>query len=81
MPRKIRQLKADPRRAGFVEDPKHGKGSHSWWYHPDVAGAAANLAGDDGDDALHYQEKEVRAAIRQAREAEEQRWKERERRP
>lgn len=30
MPRTIRQLKADLRRAGFVEDTKRGAGDHSW---------------------------------------------------
>ena len=34
MPRKIRQLIADLHRAGFVELPRRGKGSHSMWKHP-----------------------------------------------
>lgn len=33
MPRKIRQLMADLQRAGFVEIPSRGKGSHSFWKH------------------------------------------------
>jgi len=34
MPRKVRALKADLRRAGFTSDTKRGKGSHSVWQHP-----------------------------------------------
>lgn len=34
MPRKIRQLIGDLQRAGFVEMPSRGKGSHSFWKHP-----------------------------------------------
>lgn len=34
MPRKIRQLRADLRRAGFHLDSKRGKGSHTYWSHP-----------------------------------------------
>ena len=67
MPRKIRELKADLRRAGFVEEP--GKGSHTGWRHPRLADKLT-LAGQDGDDAHAYQEKQVRVVIHQAREAE-----------
>jgi hypothetical protein len=34
MPRKIRELKAELRRAGFVERP--AKGSHTFWEHSDA---------------------------------------------
>lgn len=34
MPRKIRELKAQIIREGFVYLPKRGKGSHERWRHP-----------------------------------------------
>ena len=66
MPRKIRQLKADLRKAGFVERP--GKGSHTNWAHPLVPNSVT-LSGHDGDDAKTYQEKSVREALEQLSEA------------
>jgi len=63
MPRKVRQLKADLRRAGFVSAPKRGKGSHSVWLHPLAPQNEVTLAGHDGDDAQPYQEREVRRAL------------------
>jgi hypothetical protein len=70
MPRKIRQLEADLRDAGFAFDPDRGKGSHRWWVH--VTGVKVNLAGKSGTDAKPYQEQEVRDAIREARAREAQ---------
>jgi len=63
MPRKIRQLVSDLERAGFALSPG-GKGSHRKFRHPQYAGAVI-LSGKDGDDAHHYQEKQVRNAIRE----------------
>ena len=60
MPREIRELKADLRRAGFV--PRPGKGSHTVWEHPLVPDSLA-VSGSDGNDALPYQEKDVRRYI------------------
>ena len=71
MPRKIRQLMADLRQAGFVELPRRGKGSHSVWKHPaypDIP--AVTLAGHPGDDAKPYQERTVRQAVMSVRERE-----------
>ena len=62
MPRKIRQLKADLRRAGFVLTDR-GKGSHEVWEHPDVPTAFVTLSGHDGDDARPYHERDLRRAI------------------
>jgi predicted RNA binding protein YcfA (HicA-like mRNA interferase family) len=59
MPRKLRELMADLERAGFVN--RGGKGSHRNYIHP--RGLRVTLSGQAGDDALHYQEKEVRRKI------------------
>ena len=64
MPRKIRQLAAELEHAGFRIVPG-GKGSHRKFRHPKLAGSLI-LSGNDGDDAKHYQEKQVRNAIREA---------------
>ncbi len=67
MPRKLRELKADLRRAGFREEP--GKGSHTGWRHPRLADKLT-LSGRDGDDAQAYQERQVRDFLRRVRAAE-----------
>ena len=64
MPRKVRQLVADLEGVGFVLVPG-GKGSHRKFRNPKFSGAVI-LSGKDGDDAHHYQEKQVRNAIREA---------------
>jgi len=64
VPRKIRELVADLERAGFVLFPG-GKGSHRKFRHPKLPGSVI-LSGHDGDDAHHYQEKQVRNAIHRA---------------
>lgn len=69
MPRKVRQLKADLRKDGFNLD--HTTGDHTIWKHPLVPGHV-NVAGNDGVDAKDYQERAVREAIRQLREAQQQ---------
>jgi predicted RNA binding protein YcfA (HicA-like mRNA interferase family) len=62
MARKIRQLIADLQTAGFQLVPG-GKGSPRKFRHPTIPGSVI-LSGKDGDDALPYQEKQVRNAIR-----------------
>jgi len=42
-----------------------GKGSHRKFRHPKFPGSVI-LSGHDGDDARHYQEKQVGYAIREA---------------
>jgi predicted RNA binding protein YcfA (HicA-like mRNA interferase family) len=64
MPRKIRQLVSDLAKAGFVPVPG-GKGSHRKFRHARFPGSVV-LSGADGDDAYHYQERQVRNAIREA---------------
>jgi predicted RNA binding protein YcfA (HicA-like mRNA interferase family) len=66
MPKKIRELKAMLRQAGWVQIPGAGKGSHTKWAHPNVA-RSLTLSGNDGNDAERYQEKEVRNAVSEAK--------------
>jgi len=65
MPRKIRELIADLQNAGFVE--RGGKGSHRNFVHPQVL-LPVTVSGQPGDDAKHYQEKAVRAAIKESQQ-------------
>ncbi|MBE9190456.1 type II toxin-antitoxin system HicA family toxin [Gloeocapsopsis crepidinum LEGE 06123] len=67
MPKKIRELKAMLRKAGFICLPKRGKGSHSVWQHP-LLPYNITLAGNDGDDAQRYQEKDVRNALQEVKQ-------------
>ncbi len=60
MPRKIRELRSDLRRAGFAEEP--GRGSHVGWRHP-LLPDKFTLAGGEGDDAKPYQEKQLRLLL------------------
>ncbi len=59
MPRKLRELFRELKRAGFVD--RGGKGSHRNFEHP--RGVRVTLSGSDGDDARPYQEREVSKAI------------------
>jgi len=61
MPRKIRELKADLRKAGAVQVAQVG--SHTKWKHPQVPGLLIELAGADRHDAKHYQERDVGDAL------------------
>lgn len=70
MPRKIRELKKDLKQAGFVNIPKRGKGSHSYWEHPNYSKPVI-LSDKDGADAKSYQEREVAKAIDAVRESNE----------
>ena len=62
VPRKIRQLVADLERAGFSR-VHGGKGSHRKFVHAKFQGFVL-ISGHDGDDAQHYQEKQLRNALR-----------------
>jgi len=64
----LSQLKANLRKAGFVELTQRGKGSHTLWRHF-PSGVTITMPGQDGDDAKSYLEREVRDKIRQATEA------------
>lgn len=58
MPRKIRELKAQILREGFLYLPKRGKGSHERWRHP-LLRKTLTIPGKDGDDVPHYLEKQL----------------------
>ena len=60
MPRKIRELISDLRKAGFTLDRQ--KGSHRQFKHPSFQGLIT-LSGSEGDDAKTYQERQVTKAI------------------
>lgn len=60
MPRKVRELIRELRKAGFVN--RGGKGSHRNFVHPRLT-KPVTLSGNEGDDAHIYQEKAVRLAL------------------
>ena len=61
MPKKIRDLIKDLKKAGFYEIPG-GKGSHRKFTHINYAGAVT-VSGKLGNDAKTYQEKQIKQAI------------------
>ena len=63
MPRKIRELIADLEKVGWIQTVG-GKGSHRKFAHP-RAMRKIIISGQAGSDAHHYQEKLVKAAIRE----------------
>lgn len=64
MPRKIRELIADLRQAGF--ENRGGKGSHRNFIHPNVS-KPVTLSGKVGADAKKYQERAVSKAIEESK--------------
>ncbi len=64
MPRKIRQLIADLKHAGFMQIPT--KSSHRKYRH--ATGTTVVISGQSGADAHYYQEKDVHRAIVAAKE-------------
>ena len=67
MPRKVRQLIAELEKAGFVN--RGGKGSHRKFIHP--RGQRVIVSGSPGDDAKHYQERDVRRALATTNESDD----------
>jgi predicted RNA binding protein YcfA (HicA-like mRNA interferase family) len=61
MPRKIRELISELKRAGFVLDRQ--KGSHRQFKHPKLHGVVT-VSGSEGDDAQRYQERQVDDAVK-----------------
>jgi predicted RNA binding protein YcfA (HicA-like mRNA interferase family) len=64
MPPKIKQLIKDLERAGFVN--RGGEGSHRNFLHPEVT-KPITISGNLGDDALPYQERDVKKAIEESK--------------
>ena len=67
MPRKIRELITDLRKAGFALDRQ--KGSHRQFKHPSFPGIIT-LSGGEEDDAKTYQERQTTNAIADSKSAE-----------
>ena len=61
---KIKQLIKELERAGFVN--RGGKGSHRNFVHPRVQ-KPITITGKVGDDALPYQERDVKKAIEESK--------------
>jgi predicted RNA binding protein YcfA (HicA-like mRNA interferase family) len=70
MPRKIRELKAQIAREGFVYLPKRGKGSHERWQHP-LLRKTLTIPGKDGDDVPPYLEKQLAQLLNELEELRE----------
>jgi predicted RNA binding protein YcfA (HicA-like mRNA interferase family) len=64
MPPKIKQLIKELENAGFVN--RGGKGSHRNFVHPKLA-KPVTISGKVGDDALRYQERDVKKAIEESK--------------
>ncbi len=62
MPRKIRQLIADLEKVGFVN--RGGRGSHRNFLHP-ICPYIVRISGNPSADALPYQEKDVKRALKE----------------
>ena len=62
MPKKVRELKQYLSKAGFVLQKGRGKGSHTYWIHPDLESPLI-MPGKDGDDAPVYLERQVNKAL------------------
>ncbi len=70
MPRKIRELKAQIAREGFVYLPNRSKGSHERWRHP-LIGKTLTISGKDGDDVPIYLEKQLAKLLTEIEELRE----------
>ncbi|MEH2155906.1 type II toxin-antitoxin system HicA family toxin [Nostoc sp.] len=70
MPRKIRELKAQIAREGFVYLPKRGKGSHECWRHT-LLKKTLTIPGKDGDDVPIYLEKQLASLLTELQELRE----------
>jgi len=61
---KIKQLIKKLEKAGFVN--RGGKGSHRNFVHPKVT-KPVTISGKLSDEALHYQEKDIKKAIEESK--------------
>ena len=64
MPRKIRELISELEKAGFID--RSGKGSHRNFIHNNCPFNVV-ISGKSGSDALPYQEKAVKRALKEIR--------------
>ena len=64
MPKKLRALIRDLKKAGFVD--RGGKGSHRNFTH--AKGTKVTLSGSPSHDAKRYQERDVKKAVGEATE-------------
>jgi predicted RNA binding protein YcfA (HicA-like mRNA interferase family) len=64
MPRKVRELIKELKKANFVD--RGGKGSHRNFVHSNVK-KPITISGKPGDDALDYQEKIAKLAIKESK--------------
>jgi predicted RNA binding protein YcfA (HicA-like mRNA interferase family) len=69
MPRKIREIKAQIAREGFVYLPKRGKGSHDWRHA--LLKKTLTIPGKDGDDVPIYLEKQLASLLTELQELRE----------
>lgn len=63
MPRKIRELIRDLKKAWFID--RGGKGSHRNFKHP--GGAKITISGNPGDDPRRYQERDLEKALKKVK--------------
>jgi predicted RNA binding protein YcfA (HicA-like mRNA interferase family) len=63
MPKKVRELKQYLSKAGFVLQKGRGKGSHTYWLHPNLESPLI-MPGKDGDDAPIYLERQVNKVLK-----------------
>jgi predicted RNA binding protein YcfA (HicA-like mRNA interferase family) len=71
MPRKIRELKTQIAREGFVYLPKRGKGSHERWRHPLIE-KTLTIPGKDSDDVPRYLEKQLNQLLNELAQLKEE---------
>jgi predicted RNA binding protein YcfA (HicA-like mRNA interferase family) len=70
MPRKLRELKAQITREGFVYLAKRGKGSHQRWRHP-LLRKTLTISGKNGDDVPSYLEKQLAQLLNELKKSRE----------
>ncbi len=76
MPKKIRELKAMVKKAGYILQPKRGKGSHTYWKHPLLPKQPLTIPGKDGDDAPRYLETDIQRTLKKLEQLKKQNNKE-----
>ena len=64
MPKKIRELKAMVAKAGYILQPRRGKGSHTFWKHPLLPEEPLTIPGQDSDDAPLYLERGIQRVLK-----------------